>query len=254
MKKVKFDFDGANVIVVGASSGIGRQVAVDIVEAGGRVLAVARNELSLQQLKKEYNNSIEYVVCDMNITSKEEFQKKIGSFVDSYGKFAGGVYTAGITGLTPLKYYDENLALQIMNTSLLGMAKFCSVICKNKISEKNLSIVVLSSVASYTGGKSLFAYSAAKAGVRCAVKSIAQEIGIGGRRINCVSPGWVHTAMTDNYSQTTGIQGDEKNRYMLGLGNVSDISQPILFLLSDASAWMTGSDMVIDGGFMLGGL
>ena len=109
--------------------------------------------------------------------------------------------------------------------------------------------MLMSSVSASTGEKGMLAYSAAKAGVRTAVKTLAKEIALKGHRIVSISPGWVKTEMTSQISQAVGTS-DVEARHLLRIGNPKDISGVALFLLSDRAGWMTGTDIVVDGGYL----
>ena len=120
MKEVTFNFDGENFVVVGASSGIGRQIALELAESGANVLAVARNEDRLKKLQSQYPKKIEIAMIDVLSATDDNWCDILKNFVEQHGKINGGVYTAGITGATPLKMYDENLARSIIETSVGG--------------------------------------------------------------------------------------------------------------------------------------
>ena len=249
MKDIQFHFEDKNFVVVGASSGIGRQIALDLAEAGAHVLAVARNKDRLIEAKKAFPDLIDIKLIDVLEANAEEWSKALGEFVGLHGKINGGVYTAGIAGVTALKMYDEEFAERILDTSFWGMARFIQRASKKKYAAKNSSYVVLSSIAAYLGNKGQFAYSGAKAAVQAAVKSWSKEICSDGHRINSISPAWTETNMTKNpYITPDNLFAS----YHLGTGKTEDISGVALFLLSDAARWITGTDILVDGGCTLG--
>lgn len=100
----------------------------------------------------------------------------------------------------------------------------------------------------------MFAYSAAKAAVQAAARSIAKEICRNGKRINTISPGWVNSEMTDREQGTLGQEAflALEKRHLLGFGEVTDVSGFVLFLLSDRARWITGNDFLVDGGYLWG--
>ncbi|MDY6267936.1 MAG: SDR family NAD(P)-dependent oxidoreductase [Selenomonadaceae bacterium] len=120
MKEVEFDFSGRNYIVVGASSGIGREIAWELAEAGAHVLGVARNKERLQALSARFPECIRTAQIDVRAADAATWNGVLAPFVEAHGKLHGGVYTAGITGVTPLKVFDKKTATNIMDTSLLG--------------------------------------------------------------------------------------------------------------------------------------
>lgn len=253
--QVSFNLKDKNYIVVGASSGMGKQIALDLAEAGANVLAIARNVERLQNLKQMYPNNISICIADVMHTKDEEWSNILTSFVEQFGKIHGAVYAAGISRMTSLRMFDASDAKDVMDTCFWGMLFFIKNATKKKYACSGSSFVTFSSTASYIGGKGEIVYSAAKAAVGNAVKSIAKEIATNKQRINSVSPGWVNTNMIKKAEQELGgffSRETYKLSYPLGLGEPKNVSGMVLFLLSDATSWITGTDVVIDGGFLLG--
>lgn len=251
MSDVHFDFSGKNFVVVGASSGLGRQIAGELAESGAHVLAIARSTERLNELERT-SPLIQTAVLDVLTASAEDWTAVLEQFVRDHGKIHGGVYTAGITGVTPLKGYDRNMATAIFQTSFDGSVDFLQCASKKKFSEMGASFVLFSSVASYEGTKGLLFYASAKSAVRTAVRTIAKEIGHRGHRINSISPAWVDTEMTSSYLESVGMGQESVRDGILGRGRPEDVSGMVLFLLSSRARWITGQDFVTDGGYMCG--
>ena len=247
MSNVKFDFTGKKFVVTGASSGMGRQVAFELAAAGAIVLAIARREVELEKLKQETPNNISVAAVD--VTDKIALENAIKQFVLQNGKINGAVHAAGISGLTPLKAYDSVQCEKIMNISFWSGVDLIQIATKSKYAEVGSSNVLFSSVSSYTGEKAMFAYSAAKAAVKIAAKSFAKEIANKSHRINTISPGWVNTQMTEVLKDENNTS-EVENRHLLGAGIPSDVSGVVLFLLSDRASWITGTDIIVDGGYL----
>lgn len=253
MKDVEFHFQNKSFVVVGASSGIGRRVVLDLAEAGAHVLAIARNKVRLTEVQKHFPEKISIAVLDVLKAGTNDWENVLDNFVQEHGELHGGVYTAGITGMSPLKMYDEKLAQDIMNTSFWGMMHFIQCVTRKKYAKDNGSYVVFSSVASYWGCKGQFAYSGSKAAVRTAVRSLAKEICRKKQRINSISPGCVTTQMTmDSVENNANLSQYVIDQHHLGLGQPEDVTGMVMFLLSDAARWITGTDVVVDGGYLLG--
>ena len=247
MSNVKYDFRGLRYVVTGASSGIGRQIALELAESGALVLCVARRECELKELKSMYPDFIEYASCDVN--NKEKLELAISSFVKNNGKINGCVHAAGISSITPIKMFDEDLAHDIFDTSFWAGINLIQICTKNKYCEDGTSNVVFSSSYAFNPAKGMFAYSGAKAALNAAVKSIAKEISNKRHRINAIAPGWVKTNMTDNAIEVANTSCIF-DKMLLGLGDPKDISGVVLFLLSDRAKWITGTNMIVDGGFL----
>ena len=255
MSEVAFDYKGKNFVVVGASSGMGKQIALELSQAGANVLCLARRTELMEQLKEnEGAGKIIPSFVDVTVAKSTDWDIILRDFVNSYGKISGGVYTAGISMVTAFRNWNEELAEQIMNTSYWGMLRFVQAASKKRIAYDRSSFLVFSSTAAYIGSQGLLIYSSAKAAVQTAVRVIAKEIYQNQHRINSISPGWVKTEMS--YSQEAidlDVRDKVKNRLWLGEGSVDKVSGMVLFLLSDRADWITGTDLVVDGGYLLGG-
>ncbi len=243
-KQVIFDYAGKNFFVTGASSGMGKKVVQELAEAGAKVLAIARNKERLQELKQEWPAQV-VPVAVADLKDMEAVTEAVNSFVQEYGKFAGVVHAAGIDGLTPIKTYDDELAEQIMDISFWSAMRLVRLLQKKKYTEDGASFVLFSSIAAKTGEKALFAYSSAKAAVSTAIKALAKELCRRRLRFNAVLPGRVHTPMTAE-SENPSMEA----RHLFGVGEPENVSGVVLFLLSDRSQWITGTNVVVDGGYL----
>lgn len=243
MSSIEFDFQDSNFLVTGASSGIGKQIVLDLAKAGARILAVARRKSILDELKTLYPDNIFVATCD--VCDKTEIKKSIDNFVNINGVFNGFVHAAGIYEFSPLKVFEKSSFYNMMDISFWSGFDIIQILQKRKYSADGCSFVMFSSVAARKGEKGLLAYSATKAAVSSAVRAAAKEIANRNMRINTVMPGRVDTPMTEPY------QNDEVNRLcLLGVGKTYDVSVPVLFLLSDGAKWITGTDFVVDGGYL----
>lgn len=251
---LKFDFRGKNFVVVGASSGMGKQISMELAEAGATVLAIARNEGRLEELRQAYPEQIFVARLDVMSAAPEDWKSCLSEFAKSQGKISGGVYTAGINKPTPLQMYSEETARAIFETSFWGMVHFLQAATRLRVAEKGSSYVVFSSIAAHCGNRGGFAYSCAKASVQMAARVFSREIVREGHRINSISPGWVRTPLTaDEVLANEKMEAAFNSPNCLGMGNPEDVSGTVLFLLSDRSKWMTGSDIVLDGGALYSG-
>lgn len=255
---VTFDFTEKNFVVVGASSGIGRQVTLELSNGGANVLAIGRNLERLNELKT--NSPVSLVKrppkifteqLDVLTATPDDWAQVLGNFTGAVGRINGGLYSAGIWGLTPLHSFDTSLARKIFDTSFWGAVNFLQAATRKKFSDGGGSFVLMSSTAGDFAGKGLFAYSAAKAAIQSAVKSFAKEIIRGKHRINSVAPAPVKTEMmSGDYAASVGEQ--TASRQLLGPGTARDVAGMILFLLSERAAWITGQNFFVDGGYIVG--
>lgn len=247
MSNVKFDFAGENFVVTGASSGMGKQVALELAQSGANVLAIARREEKLRELQESFKDNI--FIAPLDVCHSDQLECAIQDFVATKGKLHGGVYAAGIAAITPIKSYDKNKAREIMNVNFLYGMDFIQTMTKKKISNENASFVLFSSVYAISSAKGMFVYSGAKAAIISAMRSISKEISKRGQRINAVLPGWVESEMTEEL----GIVSNKSEiiaHELLGVGSPKDVSGMVLFLLSNRARWITGSSIAVDGGFL----
>lgn len=247
MSDVSFDFAGKNFVVTGASSGMGKQTVIELAQAGATVLAIARRTEKLEELRAV--NPERIFIASADVRSIDAMKTSVEAFVKEHGKLDGGVHAAGITGITALRSYDEELAHAIFDISFWGAVNFMQVCSKAKLSNSAASYVLFSSIAASEGLKGKFAYSAAKAAVNTAAKSFAKEIARRKQRVNTILPGWVDTAMTQGSEDTTDVQSIV-DQELLGIGKPVDVTGMILFLLSDRAAWITGAHILVDGGYL----
>ncbi len=255
MKEVSFCYPGKNFVVVGASSGIGKKVALELAQAGANVLCVARRTQLIEQMKSsELPGKIIPKFLDVTKATAADWDNLFKDFVGEYGKIDGGVYTAGVVGLDSLRAWNEQLARTITETSFWGMLRFMQSVAKKRFSIEKASFIVFSSVAAYDAYTGLLVYSSAKAAVQTAVKNIAKEISPRLQRINSLSPGLLND--TDITRITSSVKDSKEvltSKIRLDEGTVEKVSGMVLFLLSNRADWITGTDIVIDGGMLLGG-
>lgn len=247
MSKVNFDFSGESFVVTGASSGMGRQIALELAMAGANVLAIGRNEQRLLELQNSCAKNI--FISAVDVKDYTNINKSISDFVGKNGKLQGGVYAAGISDLTPLRAFDEGLAHEIMDISYWAGVNFVQHCSKVKNSNNGASFVFFSSVQGLKPEKGVFAYASAKSAIKVAAKTFAKELASRSIRVNTISPGWVETNMTKKASKTHNLDEVYANS-LLGTGRAEDVSGMALFLLSDATKWITGTDIVVDGGYL----
>lgn len=243
MSKVIYDFAGENYIVTGASSGMGKQVALDLAAAGARVLAIARNEERLAALKQAFPDNI--IVASADMGDFASVKEAVDSFVAENGKLKGLVHAAGVYEQVPLRAIDISEAKAVMETSFWSAIELLQLVTKKKYSLEGASFVLFSSVSAKHPEAGISVYSSVKAAVSAITKALAGEVVSRKQRINTVCPGMVKTPMTIDYRD-----GAVADRHLLGLGEPTDVSSAVLFLLSDNARWITGTDMVIDGGYL----
>lgn len=249
MRGVSFDFTGERYVVTGASSGMGRELALDLARAGAGVLAVARREEKLQEIAAAAPAGA-IVPAALDVTDTAALEQAIADFAGSRGKLSGSVHAAGILVPTPLNAYNPRKAQKMMEVTFWAGMQLLQLSCRSQYAGERTSHVLFSSADAWCCEKGKFAYAAAKAAVNAGVRAAAKEIGVQGHRVNAVLPGWVATEMTESpLVQALTNHAAVANKAVLGQGKPRDVTGLVLFLLSDAAAWLTGACLPIDGGY-----
>ena len=242
-------------LVTGATSGIGKGVVLSLLSQGAKVIAIGRDSKKLASLKSEAINKNNLILEEKDLSNCDGLDKWILNIVKKYGKVKGLVLSAGIQQITPisspLSVEKSKELFEINYFSNIQLAKgFCD---RRANIGKGSSVVFLSSIASIKGNMGIVGYAASKGAINSAVKSLALEVAKLGIRVNAVLPGFVKTEMILRWKEVYNKKYLEKmnNEYPLGIGKVDDVTGPILFLLSDESKWITGSEIIVDGGASL---
>lgn len=247
MSKVLFDFTDERYVVTGATSGMGREIALELAVNGAKVLAIGRNAERLKNIKSEFPDNV--FPAQLDVCDSTTLEEAIYAFVAEHGKLKGAVHAAGISEITPVKSYDEMEAKQIMDVSFWAGMKLLSLVTRVKYGLAGTSTVLFSSVCAYSHERGMFAYSASKAAIDSGIRSAAKEICGKGHRVNSIVPGWVKTPML-NQASVLADTGAFFEQHLLGPGEVQDVTGMVLFLLSDRAKWITGSNIVVDGGYL----
>jgi NAD(P)-dependent dehydrogenase (short-subunit alcohol dehydrogenase family) len=243
-----FSLEGKTILVTGASSGIGKAIAIECSKMGAKLIITARNEGRLNEtLSQMEGNGHLIVPADL---SKEEGQKFL---VDTSSVLGGLVNCAGIVKTMPFQFVNAESLYEVMNVNFIAPSLVSAQLIKKKKLSKNSSIVFISSISGVLGavpGNSL--YSASKGAINGIVKNMALDLASKGIRVNSINPGAVESHILDAGIITEEQQEEDKKHYPLKRhGKPEEIAYAAIYLLSDASKWITGSNLVIDGGLTL---
>lgn len=245
------DLTGKTILVTGASAGLGKETAITLSKLGANVIAVARNAEALKEtvsLMDGTDNA--YYVFDLK--KIDEIEALVKTIVAEHGKLEGLVHCAGIATMRPLKMTTYEFLHDMMLVNFYSFVELTRVY-SNKKNNNGGSIVVMSSIASQSGDKSKTAYCASKAAIDGAVKVLSKELASKNIRVNSIVAGFIKTDMYEQYIEQAGedLANDLiLNRQFLGFGKPVDIANAIAYLLSDASEFVTGTGMVVDGGYL----
>ncbi len=247
-----FNLKGKNIIITGASSGIGQQCAISCSQMGARIILIGRNTEHLQNTFEQMENPVEHVICPLDLTDYKQVPIVIDKYIKSHGVIDGLVNCAGIGSLLTFDFISYEKINSIFNTNVYSGILLTKEVCKKGHFSKNGgSIIFLSSIMGLVGdaGKSL--YSMTKGALISTTRSLACEFARKKIRVNSISPGAIVTPINENLPYLTNpIQRQIiEQKHLLGLGNTTDVANACIYLLSDASKWVTGTNLVVDGGY-----
>ena len=239
--------DNKKIIITGATGGIGNELVKKFILLKGKVLATGTNEEKLKKLKKEYPD-VETLKFDISKHSEiENFIEQASSKIEGLDIL---VNNAGIT-LDNLSLRMKNEEWQkVIDINLSSTFYICKYGIKKMLKNKFGRIINITSIVGHTGNIGQVNYTASKAGIIAMSKSLAIEYAKKNITINCVSPGFIQTAMTDKIDDE--IKKNLMSRIPMNkLGNGEDISNSVAFLASDAASYITGETIHVNGGMYM---
>lgn len=250
MMKNPFSLEGKNILITGASSGIGRQCAISCSQMGATVVLVARNEERLIETLEQMVGE-EHIYRIFNLEDIDNISVLIEGIVTNIGKIDGFIHAAGIEKTSPIKLLTPNDYERIFKVNSLSAFEFVHQFSNKKYFNDGGHIVLISSIAAVIGRGGVSAYAASKGAMISAVRSMAIEFAKKRICINCVSPGTVLTPLMQNFLSTLSEKDYQKriDGFLLGLGETEDVANACIYLLSDASRWVTGQNLIVDGGY-----
>ena len=242
------NLENKNIIVTGASGGIGNSIVKKLNQAGANILASGTRIEKLEELKKNFEN---IKILKFDISQSDKIVEFIENATNELGGSLDGIVNnAGIT--------QDNLAIRmsleewqkVININLTSTFLMSKFAIKKMLKNKSGKIVNITSVVGHTGNLGQANYTASKAAIVAMSKSLAIEYAKKNININCISPGFIKTAMTDNI--------DEKFREVIvskipsaRLGEPDDIANAVLFLSSDQSSYINGETIHVNGGMYM---
>lgn len=240
-----FSLEGKKILVTGSSSGIGRATAIECSKAGATVYLTARNAERLEQTLAEMKGDGHRIV-PADLTSIEDIQH----LVDEVEVLDGVALIAGINDKLIIKKIDDGFITKMLSTNFSGPALLMKSLLKAKKINKFASIVFMSSVSAFYPSVSNAMYAASKAAVNQFAKVLALEVLPLKARVNCIQPAFVETEMIHKYSEDT--LNEIRSNYPLGrFAKPEEIAYAVIYYMSDASQMITGTSLVIDGGYTL---
>ena len=243
--KHPFRLDGKTILVSGASSGLGRQTAISCSRMGAKLFITGRDSERLAVTRAELSGDGHRVaVADLTLADD------INRLVDECGKIDGVFHGAGVRGLAPIKQISEKFVQHVFASNYFAPMLLTQRLLSKRSIQQGGSIVFMSSTAAHLGVHGVGVYSGTKAALLASMRCLANEQGRNNIRANCLSPDLVETPMVvtiDTVDTKEWIEM-QRNRHPLGLGAPEDVANAAIYLLSDASRWVTGTTLIMDGG------
>jgi 2-deoxy-D-gluconate 3-dehydrogenase len=246
-----FSLEGKVAAITGATRGIGRQMAIALAEAGATVALLQRNtnDVSVKNEIEALGHECIIVACDLE--NQMEVKRAIPTVVEEFGKIDILVNNAGIQRRSPSVSFSESDWDDVINVNLKCVWLLCQEAGKFMVSQKKGKIINMASLLSFQGGLTVPAYAAAKGGVAQLTKALSNEWAKENVNVNAIVPGYIATDMNEAL-----ISDDTRNRQILERipagrwGTVEDFSGTVIFLASEASNYIHGHLLAVDGGWL----
>ena len=240
-----YSLDGKTILVTGASSGIGQETAIQCSKLGASLIITGRNEERLNETFLQLEGDGHSMIVS-ELTHKEE----VGNLVNKVDTLNGVVLCAGIGMTSPFLFSSHDKYDSVFEINFYAPVELLRLLVKKKRIGKESSVVFVSSI----GGVESFSlgncvYGASKAAINSTMRFCAKELAVKKIRVNTVNPGMVNTKLIQNGAISEEQYRMDMEKYPLKrYGEPKDIALGIIYLLSDASSWVTGHSLVIDGG------
>ena len=240
-----FSLEGKTILVTGASSGIGQETAIQCSKLGAKLIVTARNEDRLRSTLSQLDGEGHQLFL-ADLTCQEDAER----LVNEIGQINGLVLCAGKGMTSPFPFSSREKFDEIFNVNFFAPVELLRLLVKKKKLEKGSSVVIVSSIggiASFSLGNGV--YGASKAALNSTMKFCARELAPKKIRVNTVNPGMVNTKLIQGGSISEEQHKLDMEKYPLKrYGEPEDIAFGIIYLLSNASSWVTGHSLIIDGG------
>ena len=246
-----FSLSNKTILITGASSGIGRSCAVQCSKMGASLLLMGRNvdELNRTVSELQPGTKVEIIVADFS--KMVDLELVIAEKILTIGKIAGFIHCAGVEKTLPLKKQTSEVFQSIFDINVFAGFELAKIISLKKYKAEKASFVFIASVAGMVGESGKTIYSASKGAVISGARSMSMELARSDIRVNSISPAMVKTPILEKMFDGIGEEATQNiiKKHPLGIGEPEDVANACVFLLSDAAKWITGTNLVIDGGY-----
>lgn len=246
-----FSLSNKTILITGASSGIGRSCAVQCSKMGASLLLMGRNvdELNRTVSELQPGTKVEIIVADFS--KMVDLELVIAEKILTIGKIAGFIHCAGVEKTLPLKKQTSEVFQSIFDINVFAGFELAKIISLKKYKAEKASFVFIASVAGMVGESGKTIYSASKGAVISGARSMSMELAKSDIRVNSISPAMVKTPILEKMFDGIGEEASQNiiKKHPLGIGEPEDVANACVFLLSDAAKWITGTNLVVDGGY-----
>ena len=242
-----FSLEGKTILVTGASSGIGRTTAIECSKMGAKLVITGRNEERLNQTLSELDGEGHMVLMG-DLTSQDDIKRIVAALPE----LDGVVYNAGVAITVPLAYIKDEDLYRVFETNLFATMQLNKALLRKKKINKSASIVFTSSISALFNTPGISLYGATKAALLSYMRGCACELADKKIRVNAVLPGMIQTDLINGGTLSEEDKARDMASYPLKrYGTTQDVAYAFIYLLSDASSWVTGTSLIVDGGRLM---
>ena len=244
-----FSLNEKTILITGASSGIGASIAIECSKMGASVIITGRNEdrlkETLNQLYKTDEHNHQSIAADLST------DEGIASFVAMLPKLDGIVHSAGFLKKLPFKFINEKAWDETLSVNLYAPALLSQLIVKKNLLNQSASVVFISSIASKVASFGNISYMASKGAINSLSRGMALELAAKKIRVNTIEPALIKTKLTESALSQEDMDNYLKKFPLGRFGEPEEVAFAVIYLLSDATRWITGTSITIDGGVTL---
>ncbi|MBN1405754.1 MAG: 3-oxoacyl-[acyl-carrier-protein] reductase [Candidatus Omnitrophica bacterium] len=242
---------GKVAIVTGSAQGIGKAIALALAREGANIAVCDVNEEGIAKARKEIETlGVKTIGLKVDVTASDQVENTVNKVLDNLGKIDILVNNAGITRDSLIMRMKESDWDAVLGVNLKGAFNCIKAVSRHMIKQRSGRIVNIASIIGIMGNAGQANYSASKAGIIGLTKSAAKEFASRNINVNAIAPGFIKTAMTDV------LTDEQKNRMLEAIplsrfGEAQDVANLVLFLVSEASSYITGEVIKVDGGMVM---
>jgi NAD(P)-dependent dehydrogenase (short-subunit alcohol dehydrogenase family) len=250
----QYDLSNKNILVTGASSGLGQSIAVACSRAGANLFLIARDETRLQETFSLLSVG-KHDSASVDMTDYQLLEQTMNTQVRNWGLVHGFVHAAGEEMFAPVQFTKPIHFKRLFEVNTIAGFEATRVLIQKKLfdPEHGASFIFLSSISAIKGLEGTLAYAVSKGALLSGARVLALELARKKIRVNTLIPSLVHTPMANRFfdSMSEDSYSSILKQHPLGFGFPEDVANACMFFLADESRWITGTDLVLDGGFSI---